>query len=137
MPACAVGEPECSRAKLLADLDRVRPKRLELVVPMRSTNSDPVQNSDGRWLSTSGPVETVLHPTLARVDGGSNRVGWGPSCCRAEPIQRQLELPPQHKGGWGDSCGGVSGGPVMQQRLEEAGGECAPLCQMGPDAIFQ
>ena len=73
MPACAVGEPECSRAKLLADLDRVRPKRLELVVPMRSTNPDPVQNSDGRWLSTSGPVETVLHPTLARVDGSSNR----------------------------------------------------------------
>lgn len=27
-------------------------------------------------------------------------------------------------------------GPVMQQCLEEASGECASLGQMGPDAIF-
>ncbi|KAJ8397386.1 hypothetical protein AAFF_G00439350 [Aldrovandia affinis] len=52
----------------------------------------PVRDSNGKWPSTSGPVETILHLTLACGDCGSNRVGWGPSQCRAEPIQRQLEL---------------------------------------------
>jgi len=97
--------------------------KLGQAVAVGLLDPDPIQESDSRWPNTSGPIAPVLHEACGDcgsnwVDRGWASVGWGlfrgswTSC----PSMREVG---------GDSCGSVTGGPIVQWPLVVSRHPCA------------